>query len=75
MNLYENQRSESFIDLDPRSSLALIQGHSDATFSNFFLETSRPIETKFHVEPQKVSLNGPGHMTNMVSMPIYGKIP
>ena len=33
-------------------SLTLVQGHSDSTFSNFFsLETTRPIEAKFHVEP------------------------
>ena len=49
------------------------------TFSNFFsLETARPIEAKFHVEPpcdgaMKVCSNGPGHITNMADMPIYGK--
>ena len=37
-----------------------------------------PIEAKFHVEPQweagtKVCSNGPGHMTKMAAMPIYGK--
>ena len=33
-------------------SLTLVQGHSDSTYSNFFsLETARPIEAKFHVEP------------------------
>ena len=33
-------------------SLTIVQGHSDSTFSNFFsLETDRPIEAKFHVEP------------------------
>ena len=33
-------------------SLTLVQGHSDSTFSNFFsLETARPIEAKFHMEP------------------------
>ena len=43
-NLYEYQRS--------RSSLTVIQGHSDSTFSNFFFsETARPIEAKFHMEP------------------------
>ena len=43
MNLYEYQRSKSFIDHP--SSLRF-------TFSNFFsLKTSRPIEAKFHVEP------------------------
>ena len=71
MNLYEYQRSRSFIDLGPRSLRF--------TFSNFFsLETARPIEAKFHVEPpwdgeMKGCSNGPGHMTSMAAMPIYGK--
>ena len=51
------------------------------TFSNFFsLENAWPIEARFHVEPpwdggMKVCSNGPGpgHMTNMATMPIYGK--
>ena len=70
MNLYEYQRSRSFIDLGPRSLRF--------TFSNFFyLETTRPIEAKFHVEPpwdggMKVCSNGLGHLTNMATMPIYG---
>ena len=52
-------------------SLALVQSHSESAFSNFFvLETARPIETKFKVEPPwdggtKVYLTGPGQMTNM----------
>ena len=56
-------------------SLTLVQGHWDSTFSNFFfLET----EAKIHVEPPwdgrtKVCWNGPGHMTNVAAMPIYGK--
>ena len=60
-------------------SLTLVQGHSDSTFSNFFsLETARLIQAKFHVEPPwdgrtKVRSNGPGHMTNMDAMPIYGE--
>ena len=71
MNLYEYQRSRSFIDLDPRSPTF--------TFSNFFfLETARPIEAKFHVEPLwdgkiKVYSNVPGHMTNMAAMHKYNK--
>ena len=32
-------------------SLTLFQGHSDSTFSFFFLETALPIEAKFYVEP------------------------
>ena len=50
-----------------------------STISNVFSsETAWPIKVKFHVEsPQeggtKVCINGPGHMTNMAAMPIYGK--
>ena len=47
-------------------------------FKLFSLETARPIEAKFHVEPpwdggMKVCSNGPGHMTKMATMLIYGK--
>ena len=49
-----------------------------STFSNIFSETTVPIEAKFHVAPPwdggtKVCSNGPGHMTKMAAMPIYGK--
>ena len=56
------------------------QDYSDSTFLNFFsLETTRSIEAKFHVEPPwgggtNVYATGPGHMTNMAAVPIYGKI-
>ena len=51
-----------------------------STFSNVFSETAGPIEAKFHVEPPgdrgtKVCLRGPGHMTKVATMPIYGKNP
>ena len=57
-------------------SLTFIQDHSDSNF--FSLETSRPIEGKFHVSPpwdrgMKVCSNGLCHMTNMAAIPIYGK--
>ena len=71
MNLYEYQRSRSFIDLHPRSLRF--------TFSIFFsLETSMPIEVKFHMEPpwdrgMKLCSNGLCHMTITAAMPIYGK--
>ena len=61
-------------------SLTLVQGHSDSTFTDFFyLEAAGPIEAKFHVEPpwdegMKNCSNGPGHMTNITTMPIYGNI-
>ena len=50
-----------------------------STFSNIFSsETAWPIKAKFYVEPPweggtKVYINGPGHMTKMAAMPIYGK--
>ena len=60
-------------------SLAFVQCHSESTFSNFFsLETTMPIEAKFHVElpwdgGMKVSTIGICHMTKMAIMYIYGK--
>ena len=47
-------------------------------FSNISSETNEPIEAKFHMKPPwdgetKVCSNGPGHMTQMATMPIYGK--
>ena len=46
-------------------------------FSNVS-ETAWPIKAKFYVEPPweggtKVCINGPGHMTKMPAMRIYGK--
>ena len=70
MNLYEYQRSRSFIGLGPNLS--------DLIFLNFFFSiTTEPIEDKFHVEPPwnggtKVFSNGLDHMTKMAVMPIYG---
>ena len=52
-----------------------------STISNVFSsETAWPIKTKFYVEPRweggmKVYINGPGHMTKMAAMPIYGEKP
>ena len=49
------------------------------TISNIFSsETAWPIKAKFYVEPPweggtKVCINGPGHMTKMAALPIYGK--
>ena len=49
-----------------------------STFSNISSETTGPFEAKFHMEPPwdgvtNVSSNGPGHMTKMATMPVYGK--
>ena len=52
-----------------------------STISNIFSsETAWPIKAKYYVEPPweggtKVYINGPGHMTKMAAMPIYGKNP
>ena len=48
------------------------------TFSNIFSETAWSIKAKFYVEPPweggtKVYIHGPGHMTKMTAMRIYGK--
>ena len=48
------------------------------SLNSFFSETTGPIEAKFHMESPwdggtKVCSNGPGHMTKMAAMPIYGK--
>ena len=64
---------------DQGHSLTFIQGHSGATFSNFFpLEPPKQIEAKFHVAPpldrgMKVSTTGLCHMTITVAISIYGK--
>ena len=44
----------------------------------FSSETALPIKAKFYMEPPwvggtKVYINGPGHMTKMAALPIYGK--
>ena len=44
----------------------------------FSSETAWPTKAKFYVEPPwkggtKIYINGPGHMTKMAAMPIYGK--
>ena len=71
MKLYEYQKSWSLIDLG--------QNLSDSIFLNFFSSrTTRAIKAKFHMEPPwdwgtKAFSNGPGHLTNMAAMPIYGK--
>ena len=49
------------------------------TISNVFSsETAWPTKSKFYVAApwqggKKVYINGPGHMTKMAAMPIYGK--
>ena len=71
MKPYEYQNSRLIIDLCPNLS--------DPIFLNSFSSiTNWLFEAKFRVEPPwdwgtKACWNGPGHMTNMATMPIYGK--
>ena len=56
----------------------MVRRHRPSTISNVFSETAWPIKAKFYMEPPwegetKVYINGPGHMTKMATMPIYGK--
>ena len=65
--------------MDPAYVRPSASAASDHTFSNIFSsETAWPIKAKFYVEHPweggtKVYINGPGHMTKMAAMPIYGK--
>ena len=64
---------------DRRPSVVRPSVRRPFTISNIFSsETAWPIKAKFYVEPPwvggtKVYINGPGHMTKMAAMPIYGK--
>ena len=49
-----------------------------STFTNISSETTRLIEANYYAAPPwhggtKVCLNGPGHMTKMAAMSIYGE--
>ena len=62
--------------MDPASVVVVRRPHFVTSFPlNFW-----PIKAKFYVEPPweggtKVYIDGPGHMTKMAAMPIYGKNP
>ena len=56
----------------------LAQSSQSMTVSIISSKATEPIVTKFYVEPPeaegtKICLNRPGHMTSMVTTPIYGK--
>ena len=71
MKVYEYPRSRSFTDLCSRS----LRFHQ---FQTFLSNPMGLIKAKFHVEhpwerEAKVCSNGPGHMSKMATMPIYGR--
>ena len=71
MNLYDYQRSRSFIDFGPN--------HSDSICLNFFSSiTTCPIEVKFYVEHSwdkgmKACSNCLGHRTKLATMEKFFK--
>ena len=60
-------------------SLNLVKGHSDFKVNTcFFTETVGRFGTKIHMKAEVrmgmiICTNELGHMTNMATMPIYGK--
>ena len=58
---------------------SVVRRRRPSTISNVFSsETAWPIKAKFYMKPPlgggtKAYINGPGHMTKMAAMPIYGK--
>ena len=71
MKLSEYQRSRSFFDLGQRSL-------KFQSINFFFTETVGLFEIKAHMKVNlrmgmKLYTNELGHMTNMATMPIYGK--
>ena len=58
--------------------VSVVRRRRPSTKNVFSSETAWPIKANFYVEPPwergtKVYMNGPGHMTKMAAMPIYGK--
>ena len=54
--------------------------YTTTIFKDFFSKTAWPIKAKFYLEPHweggnnvYMYINGPGHITKMAVMPIYGK--
>ena len=75
----EPSGSQGELIVYPSSRRPSVHPHRRPPFSKIFSsETAWTIKAKFYVEPPweggtKVYINGPGHMTKMVAMPIYGK--
>ena len=71
MKLSEYQRTRSFFDLGQRSLRF-------QSYNLFFSKTTGRFGTKVHMKARgrmgmKIYTNELGHMTNMATMPIYGK--
>ena len=61
-----------------RPPLSVVVRRRPHSLNIFSSETTRPVKVKFHMEllwdgGTKVCSIGPGHMTNVAAMPIYGK--
>ena len=73
-----NKFQRSRLTFDLSTKVAHI-GFPSTYLNIVFLETTRPIELKFHMTTPydwlaKICTNCCGHVTNMATMPIYGKI-
>ena len=74
----EPSGSQGELTVYPYSSVRCRRCCRCQQYLNISSETALPIKAKFYVEPPweggtKVYMNGPGHMTKMAAMPIYGK--
>ena len=75
VSIYKFQRSRLIFDLSAKVAYIGVP----STYLNIvFSDNSRTIETKFHIITPcdlfaKIDTNCNGHMTNMATMPIYGK--
>ena len=74
----EPSGSQGELKVYPYSGVRCRRRRRQQCLNIFSSETALPIKAKFYVEPPweggtKVYINGPGHMTKMAAMPIYGK--
>ena len=74
----EPSGSQGELIVYPYSGVRCRHRHRQQCLNIFSSETALPVKAKFYVEPPweggtKVYINGPGHMTKMAAMPIYGK--
>ena len=74
----EPSGSQGELIVYPCSGVRRRRCHCQQCLNIFSSETAWPIKAKLYVEPPweggtKVYINGPGHMTKMAAMPIYGK--
>ena len=78
INSPEPSGSQGELIIYPYSGIRCHRCRLQQCLNIFSSETALPIKAKFYVElpwegGMKVYISGPGHMTKMAGMPIYGK--